>query len=276
MVHRMDSQYEEMEWLIILIEEIREYHPTMGVRDLYYKIRPTCMGRDAFERFCMYENLMARRARNRCRTTDSSGVHRYDNLLVNLIIDHKNQVWQSDITYFEVSGAFYYITFIIDAYTRYIVGYSVSKTLKTEDTTIPALKMAISNRRGENLEGLIFHSDGGGQYYSRMFIELTSRHGILNSMCVEPWENGKAERINGVIKNNYLIYRSIKTYDDLVKEVDRAVRLYNTDKPHIKLKRLTPFEFEKSLSLQSEKNKDKTDEFGFRKDRQRTEVVCLT
>ncbi len=183
--------------------------------------------------------------RNYRRTTDSSGVIRFENLIMGLSITKINQVWQSDITYYEVSGRFYYITFIIDSFSRRIVGYNTSKRLFTEQTTLPSLKMAIKARKGDNLNGLIFHSDGGGQYYDNNFLKLTNNHEIINSMCVNPWENGISERLNGVIKNNYLRKRDIRTFEDLVKEVDRSVTLYNEEKPHIGLKRKTPCLYEK-------------------------------
>lgn len=66
-------------------------------------------------------------------------------------------------------------------------------------------------------------------------------------MCVTPWDNGLAERINGVIKNNYLVHWNIHSFDKLLISVDRAVELYNYKKPHIKLKRLTPVEYEKTI-----------------------------
>lgn len=238
----------EQEQLIILIHEIRKDHPTMGIRDMYFKINPDSMGRDAFEAFCRDEGLMSKKRKNYRRTTDSLGVVRFDNLLINLKINAINQVWQSDITYFELNNRFYYLTFIIDAYTRRIVGYAVSQRLLTEQTTLPALIMAINTRKKEKtkLTDLIFHSDGGGQYFDKDFLKLTASVGIKNSMCEYAWENGKAERINGIIKNNYLIHREIKTFEDLQKEVDRSVYLYNTSKPHIKLQRKSPIEFEKN------------------------------
>jgi transposase InsO family protein len=152
----------------------------------------------------------------------------------------------------EVNGKFYYLTFILDAYSRRIVGHKVSQRLFTEQTTLPALEMALNTRKNQLLGGLIFHSDGGGQFYDKAFLKLTKNVGILNSMCEYAWENGKAERINGVIKNNYLKHRKIENYSHLVKEVDRSVSLYNHDKPHIKLKRLSPITFEnKILNLSS-------------------------
>jgi len=236
----------EQEQLLLLIYQIRENHPTMGVRDMYYKLQPTTMGRDVFEEFCRQEGLMSKRAKNWARTTDSSGVVRFDNLISELTIDKMNMIWQSDITYYELNGRFYYITFIIDAFTRRIVGHSTSQRLTTEQTTIPALNKAIKlrNKANQSIENLIFHSDGGGQYYAKEFLKITSKYKIKNSMCEYAWENGKAERINGVIKNNYLKHKSINSFEELIKEVDRSVYLYNFEKPHIKLQRKTPFEFE--------------------------------
>lgn len=237
----------EQKQVLLMIYQIREDHPTMGIRDMYYKLRPQTMGRDRFEEFCKKEGLMVERVKNWRRTTDSTGVVRFDNLLKAIDLTAPNQAWQSDITYFEINGKFYYITFIEDSFSRRILGYSVSRRLTTEQTTLPALKMAISLRVSENMTivGVIFHSDGGGQYYAKEFLKLTSKAGIVNSMCEYPWENGKAERLNGVIKNNYLIHREIKSFEELSKEVDRTVLLYNKEKPHIELQRKTPNEFEK-------------------------------
>lgn len=71
----------EQEQLLLLIYQIRENHPTMGVRDMYYKLQPSTMGRDTFEEFCKQEGLMSKRTKNWSRTTDSSGVVRFDNLI---------------------------------------------------------------------------------------------------------------------------------------------------------------------------------------------------
>ena len=247
---RMDRYLQKRsieEQILLLVHRVREDHPTMGLRDIYFKITPIGIGRDPFEILCKQSGLMVERTHNLRRTTDSSGVIRFDNLLTGLVINKPNQVWQSDITYFELNQRYYYITFIIDAFTRVIVGYAVSRRLKTEQTTLPALQKAIKSRIDLNasIDALIFHSDGGGQYYDKDFLLLTKKYQIRNSMCQYPWENGKAERINGVIKNNYLIHRSIHSFEQLQTEVDRSVLLYNTDKPHSKLQRKSPNQFEK-------------------------------
>lgn len=240
----------EQKQLLVLIYQIREGHPTMGARDMYFKLKPESMGRDAFERFCKSEGLMSSKVRDLRRTTDSTGVVRFENKIEGLELTRVDHVWQSDITYYEVGGRFYYITFVIDGFSRRIVGYSVSKRLLTQHTTMPALQMAIKLRKREKREEstLIIHSDGGGQYYSKDFQELTRAYNITNSMCEYAWENGKAERVNGIIKNNYLRHRAIDSFDTLSKEVDHSVYLYNNDKPHIKLQRKTPVGFETNES----------------------------
>lgn len=231
------------EQILYLIRQIRYDHPGMGVRDIYFKLAPLPIGRDRFEDMCRSRGLLIGITRNPCRTTDSRGVTRFPNLLKDLVVERPNQAWQSDITYFEVDGKFCYLTFIQDTYTKLILGWAASKTLITEDTTIAALKMAIDWNRDIDLEGLILHSDGGGQYNDTYFLKMTLQAKIRNSMCETAQENGMAERLNGVIKTNYLRYRGITTFNQLCNEIDRTVYLYNFEKPHKKLKRMAPVEF---------------------------------
>lgn len=247
---KRQSQYKEEERFVKdIVIQVRKDHPTMSCRSIYYKMNPVFIGRDRFERICREAGLKVVKQRNKRRTTDSSGVIRFPNLLKTIKLTGIDQVWSSDITYFEVNNIFYYITFILDNYSRRIVGHQISSRLLTEQTTLPALKKAIKLRGQQKLsKGIIFHSDGGGQYYAEKFLDLTKKYSFRNSMCSYAWENGKAERINGVIKNNYLKHWSINSLSELVKSVDRAVRLYNEDKPHISLSRMTPVEFENKIS----------------------------
>lgn len=232
------------------VVELRKDHPTMGMRDMYRLIRPEQIGRDKFCALCRLYNLQSRRYKNYYRTTDSSGVIRFENLTTDFVCNDINQVWVSDITYYQALGRFYYITFIMDAYSRNILGYSLSSDLKMVNTTEPALLMALNTRKGFNWNELIFHSDGGGQYYATHFIELLRDYNIISSMCEFAWENGQAERINGVIKNNYLRHFEQRTLSELRVSLDRAVYLYNNEKPHSALNYISPVEFEMSyLSL---------------------------
>ena len=262
------KRYEEEAFLLVeLIKQIRKDHPTMNSRAMYYKINPVIIGRDKFELICKECGFLIEKRKNYRRTTDSSGVIRFDNLLQDIEITELDQVWSSDITYFEVDGIFYYLTFIIDNYSRRIVGHHASGRLLTEQTSLPALKVAIKTRKNCIKEGLIFHSDGGGQYYDDNFLALTKKYKMMNSMCQAAWENGKAERVNGVIKNNYLVHWNIKTPKELFKNVDRAVRLYNEDKPHSRLDKLSPVQFEENLVNCTRKTNRKIKSQSMKKDR---------
>lgn len=247
LLNRRMTSYEQTGYLSTIIAQIRTDHPTMSCRAMYYKIQPENMGRDAFEQLCQILGYHSDRPKNTRRTTDSSGVIRFENLLNNLQLTSINQAWSSDITYYEVKDKFYYITFIIDCFSRRILGWKVSKRLITEETTLPALYQALAQRGNRVPENMIFHSDGGGQYYDKEFLKCTQSYKLRNSMCEMAYENGKAERINGVIKNNYLRFYKINTFEELVEKVDRAVSLYNNEKPHKALKYKAPVYFENNL-----------------------------
>lgn len=247
LLDRRMSYNEHTGYLSAIIGQIRADHPTLSCRAMYYKIAPENMGRDAFEALCRELGFHSDRPKNTRRTTDSSGVIRFDNLLANLNLTGINQAWSSDITYYEVNDKFYYITFILDCYSRRILGSEVSKRLTTEHTTLPALHQALAIRSNKIPENMIFHSDGGGQYYDKEFLKCTQAYKIRNSMCEMAYENGKAERINGIIKNNYLKHCKINTFDELRKNVDRVVSLYNNDRPHKALKYKAPIFFENSI-----------------------------
>lgn len=248
-LNREIEREEEKEQLKVILQQVREDHPNMGCKALYRKVRPETMGRDKFFEF--YGKYGFKIPKQKCfrRTTDSSGVIRFPNLIKDRELTGVNQVWVSDITYYEMNSKFYYLTFIMDQYSRRIIGYSASRTLKTVDTTIPALKMALPRIKGNEKEKPIIHSDGGGQYYSKRFLNLT-RGCLRNSMCVNVYENSHAERINGIIKNSYLKGYNPITEQSLNKSLDKAVCMYNHEKPHNAIKHYTPVGYERKLNKQ--------------------------
>jgi len=244
MLKRRKYKLEEQEQLIPLINEIRCDHPRMSARDIYLKLQPKCMGRDQFERFCMDTGYRINKLRNYRVTTNSLGVTRFPNHLKNIEVTRVNQVFVSDITYFDIGTDTYYLTFIMDLYNREIVGWSASDNLRTESTTLPALHKVITERGKANLIGAIMHSDGGGQYYCNEFKSLTKELKMTNSMTEEKvFENSHAERLNGVIKNNYLYPYGPTNSPSLKRLLDKAVLMYNTEKPHKALGKLTPSKF---------------------------------
>lgn len=249
---RMLMQQMEKEQMLIIIRQVRKDHPKMSCRDMYRLVQPQFMGRDRFEAFCFEEGFMVELKKNFRRTTNSFGVTRFPNLIQDLELTGVNQVWVSDITYYEMNNRFYYLTFIMDLYSRNIIGYSESVSLLTVDTTIPALNMAIRARKGHDLAGLIFHSDGGGQYYCKEFLKITGHYGILNSMCETVYENPHAERLNRTIKNNYLYPYGPENRIELKVMLKKAVEMYDLQKPHGSLKGLSPVDFENRTKLLTE------------------------
>lgn len=253
MLKRRKYKYEEQEQLIPLINEIRRDHPRMSARDIYLKLQPSCMGRDQFERFCMDSGYRIKKLRNYKVTTNSLGVTRFPNMIKDLKVTRVNQVFVSDITYFDIESDTYYLTFIMDLFNREIVGWSASDNLRTEDTTLPALHKAIYERGRANLKETIMHSDGGGQYYCNEFKKLTKSLGMINSMTEEKvYENSHAERLNGVIKNNYLYPYGPTNMKSLKRLLNKAVLMYNTGKPHKALGKMTPSNFR--ITIDNEDN----------------------
>ncbi len=241
---RMDRQLirlEEEAQMELIIRQVRKNHPGMGMRQLYRKLQPSHMGRDRFYSWYGESGFILKPRKNWRRTTDSSGVIRFANKVAGKRLTGVNQVWVSDITYYELGDRFYYLTFIMDQYSRLIKGHSVSISLKTTETTIAALQRAIPHLRPEDLP--IFHSDGGGQYYSQEFLELTKGK-FINSMGESAYENPFAERLNRTIKNQYLKRYQPSNYRELQNMTKKAVEMYNSDKPHDGLGGLTPHLFE--------------------------------
>lgn len=221
----------------------RADHGGLGLEKAYFMIQPEGLGRDAFVREMTLQGHSLERKKSYYRTTRSNGL-RYPNLIKLLTIIGLNRVWQSDTTYYLVGNKFYYLTFIIDVYSRLIVGYSVSDNLKAK-ANIDALKMAFRSRRGMDLSELIFHSDGGSQYRSEEFVEALRSRGISSSMCTTALDNAYAEKINDVIKNDYLVHYKIDNSRQLKRSVKKAVDNYNKVRHHGQLPmRVAPLEFE--------------------------------
>lgn len=247
--------------IIAFAKTTRENHPRMGARTIYLKMSsaPECqgwfsqIGRDKVETILLNNGFRIKRIRAYYKTT-IRGFFVFDNLIKGLVINRINQVWVSDITYFFVVEAgevtHYYLTFIMDLYSRHVLGYAVSMNLTTEATTLPALEMALKTRNvttQNQLEGLILHSDGGGQFIDKNFVAKLRFFGSQSSMGKEAYENPNAERLNGTIKNDYLIPWHVESFSLLNFLTAKAVKLYNTDRPHSSINGLSPVEFEKLL-----------------------------
>jgi len=239
----LDRRFHEAEELALLrpiVEQIRADHPRMSVKVMYRMVGPSTLGRDRFIAVCADWGLLLPRERSPIRTTDSLGVTRFPDLLAGAEVTSINQFWTSDITYYWLGEEVYYITLVLDVFSRRIIGWHLSDTLRTQDTTLKALRKALRLRRGKDLAGLVFHSDGGGQYYCKEFLHELRKKGIASSMCEHAWENPYSERINGTLKNDYLLPWGPTTKTELAHCIERAVWLINGERPHSSLKYNTP------------------------------------
>lgn len=234
------------------IEQIRVFHPGMGLRLMYEQFQPKGIGRDAFICLGLSNGFRIRAIRNPQRTTYSVKSNRYRNLLAYKEFTDVNQVWSSDIFYFPLKGRHYYVVLIMDVYSRRIIGYNAADNLRAENN-IAALEMALSLRGIKNYQQkLIHHSDRGTQYISDDYTNLLEDYNIQISMCIDVLENAHIERANGIIKNDYLKRWTINNFNQLKYRLKMAVNSYN-NKFHSGLGKRTPMEFEtyiKELSVE--------------------------
>lgn len=230
----------QFEPLLLAMDELRAEHPGCGLEKAYYSLQPAFVGRDRFIALMQQFGYGVRRRASRPRTT-RMGRHRFANLIEGHRFDGPGQVWQSDITYFDLGAHFAYIVFLIDIYTKVIVGYRVSEHLRAT-ANLEALRMALRRFGAPS----IHHSDRGSQYGSQDYLDELSRHSVAVSMSKTGPENAYAERVNGTIKNEYLAYWSIRDLPGLKRGLARAVKHYNTHRPHNHLGRRTPLAFHES------------------------------
>lgn len=231
--------------LVNQVNILRKDHPGCGVEKMYKTLLPKYMGRDKFCEIFMDLGYRIQTIKNFRRTTIPTHLN-YPNLIEGMMVTRPNQVWQSDITYFDIEGKFYYIVFIIDVYTREIIGYNVSDNMRKE-SNIKALKMAFKQIKYEEVINLIHHSDRGSQYGSKAYKKMLIDAGIQLSMGLIAQDNAYAERVNGTIKNEYLKLWHINDLKTLEVKTKKVVEHYNTKSQHDSLKRKTPKEFKNYL-----------------------------
>ena len=204
------------------------------------------IGRDRLFEILRKSGLLVKRGRHRMFTTYSRHwLKKWPNLIKDIIPSRPDEIWVSDITYIEIAGGdrkqFVYLSLITDAYTHEIVGYAMHNNLDTEGP-LRALMMAVSTRSRATLKGLIHHSDRGCQYSSGDYVRRLLEYGILISMTEngDPYENAIAERVNGILKTEWLYHTKLKTESQARAAIDRIIYLYNNVRPHESTGNLTP------------------------------------
>ena len=236
------------------IRDIREKDPGIGGMKLWYMYRRDFtggdpLGRDRFEDVVDKYGLKVRERIRKPRTTDSThGLPVYPNLVKEYIPLAVNCLWVSDITYITIwldaeHYVFCYLSLILDAYSKEIVGWSVGATLDTQ-YPLEALEMAYQRLAGipnEQID-LIHHSDRGCQYASGKYVKMLQDRGIRISMTEsgDPKDNAQAERINNTMKNELLKDKRFGSINEVRAAVAAAVRFYNEERPHMSIDMLTP------------------------------------
>ena len=239
---------------------IRKDHRVMGGRKLYEKLHPFLlehqikMGRDALFDLLADNGLLVKKKRRRFITTFSNHwLRKWPNLIRKMEITRANQLWVSDITYWRTGDKYLYVSLITDAYSHKIVGYHVAETLESIET-IKALQMALMYLSKPLTESLIHHSDRGVQYCCDLYVKLLQENKIGISMTEngDPLENAIAERINGILKGEYLKHYQINNTNQAKEQLAVAVKLYNEQRPHFSIGLLTP-EIVHSKNIKTEK-----------------------
>ena len=229
---------------------IRKEHKVIGTRKLYDKLQPFMIehgikkGRDALFDLLAANRLLVKKRKRRIQTTYSNHwLRKYPNLIRDFIPTAINQLWVSDITYWKIATDDHlYISLITDAYSRKIVGYHVAETMEAIQS-IQALQMALAALGGAAVPlQLTHHSDRGIQYCSGKYVKLLQDNGIRISMTEngDPLENAIAERVNGIIKEEYLNHYQTDNLVQAKKQLHKAIGLYNNDRPHMSIGNLTP------------------------------------
>lgn len=228
---RFDAQVEA---LLVEVDELRAEQPGCGVEKIYHTLRPSFIGRDRFVSLLMDLGYRVRRSINFKKTT-TPGRYYYPNLIEGMLVHRPGMVWQSDITYIPVKGQHYYAVFIIDVFSKVIVGYQVSDHMRAS-ANVAALEMALKSHPPPT----IHHSDRGSQYIYTLYVNRLLTLGCKISMGRMCQQNAYAERINRTIKEEYLNYWKPQTFRELKQMVAKAVQHYNTKRLHNGIRRHIP------------------------------------
>ena len=212
--------------LLDLIRPVRKVMPRLGTIKMYEIIKSDMiknnikMGRDKLFDFLRYEKMLVAKKKNYTRTTNSFHYfHKYKNMIKEMEITAPEQVWVSDITYISTEAGNGFLSLITDCYSKKIVGYHLADNLKTEGTLI-ALEMVIKSRKYP-MSPLIHHSDRGIQYCSSPYIQKLTENDIKPSMTEnsDPYENAVAERVNGILKDEFNIAEGFINHSQAQKEI---------------------------------------------------------
>lgn len=224
--------------IVELVQRERQWQPRLGGRKLLHVLRAhlqeagVSIGRDRFFEVLSEHELLVPPKPGSPHTTNSRHcLPVFHNLLVGKVLGAPNEAWVSDLTYIRTDEGFLYAALITDAYSRKIVGAYLGDSLEAEGC-LQALEQAL----GELPEGCvpIHHSDRGCQYCCHAYVERLLARGLPISMTevLHCYENALAERVNGILKQEYALDQTFRTKAQAREAFQQAVWLYNHRRPH--------------------------------------------
>lgn len=232
--------------LLQLIAKERKLMPRLGGRKLLLRIQARLpeelyLGRDSFFDFLREKGLLIRKRRNRTRTTLSNHwLRKYPNLVKDFVPQRAHQLLVSDITYIETMEGFGYLSLVTDAYSRKIVGWALGSTLEARHT-VSALQMAL-RQLSKGTREIYHHSDRGIQYCCEDYVKILKKNHFMISMTEngDPLENSIAERVNGILKDEWLNHMKLETRAEANRQLAQIIKTYNQQRPHSSLDMNTP------------------------------------
>jgi len=229
-----------------LVKEERKDQPRVGTRKLLFALNTSFfqenikVGRDRLFDILRQHDMLVKRKRATCKTTDSyHRFHKYNNLVKDMTVTAPNQIWAADITYIRTLNGFCYLALITDMYSRKIVGFDLSDTLELTGC-LRALKRA--RRSARPAAGLVHHSDRGIQYCSNQYVYELKKYKIKISMTEENhcYENAMAERVNGILKDEFYLDQVFFSTEHAMMAAKNAIKIYNSKRLHLSLDYKTP------------------------------------
>jgi transposase InsO family protein len=184
--------------------------------------------------------LVKRRKKYTVTTHSKHWMKKYPNLISGFNFKKPNRLWVSDITYIPVADSYAYLSLITDAFSRKILGYCLFQSLSAEGS-VKALEMALTDS-STNFQGLIHHSDRGVQYCSKEYVDLLKTNSIRISMTEngDPYENALAERVNGILKDEWLSLERFDSFQQAKERINQVIKIYNEQRPHLSCGMKTP------------------------------------
>lgn len=238
---RRQKQEIESDLVLTLARNVRKEHPRMGTKKVHRLIKPELdeagagIGRDRFISLMRENGELVKPKRKSMKTTNSRhSLPIFPNIIQFMETTGPNQAWVSDLTYIETREGWMYAALITDKHSRKIVGAHISDSLEAEGC-VEALRKALKELPPGQFP--VHHSDRGCQYCCHMYVDCLRRHGLGISMTevMHCYENAMAERVNGILKQEYMLDEVFRTKEQAVKAFYEAVHLYNNRRPHMSL-----------------------------------------